>query len=101
MHMHARVSRIDPAERGAPDLDRKRHVAGALELRADKQRTAESECRVEIELRRLQLRVELCRAIGRGKRVAESPRHWSTIEFRSEAVNRNSVAGKRDVAMQT
>src|SRR5262245_43177340 len=101
MRMHARVSRVDPAERSAPDLDCKRHVARTFERRAGKQRTAKSERRVDIELRGLQIRVELCRAIGGGKRIGKSSRHRPAIEFRLEAINSNSVAAKRNITVET
>ena len=90
----ARVARIDAGDGGAADIGGDRHVVRPLDLGAGEQRLAEAERGVDIEFGRVELGVELGRALAGGEYISEAAGDRLAVELRLQALDRDFVAAE-------
>ena len=96
----AQVARIKAGDGGMADIGGDRHIVRACDIGAGEQRVAEAKRGVDIELGRLERGIEPRRVAAGGEDIGEVAGNRFAVEFGGQALDRDLVAAKRELAAQ-
>src|SRR5262249_25883115 len=100
LHVYVGVPRLDAGDRSTTGLERERAFARPFEDRVGEHPVRQRIGTIEVDVGRAEPGLDARRLVAVRPGIGETSPHHHAVDFGSEAIDRDSVAAKLDVALR-